>query len=373
MSLSPKNIKLTEKEIYTQLYNGLDQLEIENEIKSIYTNEGVCGKVIENGLFCYSCPVCKKINDAILCQECYQAGNHIGHNAELIRDLDYGTCDCGDFDLLKENSSCPAHAGYLDESKISHENLPIRIRENCVKTLDFIMKTLNSICIQIERESKSSLFDNKNLISIVYVIGHLAKNVSPIFINLISQRFKNFYMDEIVVHKCGINKFISACEKENFDKLLAEHKITELSVRQLISENKPHKCICSLLDNFMRIQHNFSEDLKKFISHTLFSALMRNKSMKFYMSIAYFSNYGIILQNCENTSYELAAQSIQFLGYPEFAEIILQTPEIISIMLEERARIINQIYKTKSITKFTSYTNYVNKFNFYTKYDWLLI
>jgi len=52
------------------------------------------------------------------------------------------------------------------------------------------------------------------------------------------------------------------------------------------------------------------------------------------------------LQNCENTSYELAAQSIQFLGYPEFAEIILQTPEIISIILEERARIINQIYKT---------------------------
>eukprot|EP01022_Parablepharisma_sp_SALTPOND_P028418 TRINITY_DN70935_c0_g1_i1.p1 TRINITY_DN70935_c0_g1~~TRINITY_DN70935_c0_g1_i1.p1 ORF type:complete len:1572 (-),score=151.14 TRINITY_DN70935_c0_g1_i1:2181-6896(-) len=340
---------LSEKEIYSILYSDCDQEEIEAELKSQSITEGVCGKVIEKGGMAWRCPVCKKYDTAFICQECYQQSNHDNHGAKLLRGTAGGTCDCGDLESWSREGSCPAHSGFIDETTITIDSLPEKIRKGTARTLDTIMGLLNSHSLLIDSftpEMDPKLLEQakEETTAIIHALSHLAKEVSPIFLHMIALRFRGYAFEE-TVHKCFVRKFDSESEKTNFEKLYSESRAKR---NHYLGSPKAHICTCTILENFVRIHHTFWEDTKKFINDNLFPTLMRNRSLKFYMSLAYFANYNVILTHDSYSTTSLCYLSSQFVGYSKDAEVILQTPEYMDIIHAERVRIINEIMYTLS-------------------------
>ncbi|XP_046442504.1 E3 ubiquitin-protein ligase Ubr3-like isoform X2 [Daphnia pulex] len=46
-----------------------------------------------------------------LCAECFQKGNHEGHDFNMFRSQAGGACDCGDTSVMKEAGFCERHHG----------------------------------------------------------------------------------------------------------------------------------------------------------------------------------------------------------------------------------------------------------------------
>ena len=44
-----------------------------------------------------------------LCAECFQRGNHKGHDFNMFRSQAGGACDCGDTNVMKESGFCYLH------------------------------------------------------------------------------------------------------------------------------------------------------------------------------------------------------------------------------------------------------------------------
>ncbi|EGR31216.1 hypothetical protein IMG5_115490 [Ichthyophthirius multifiliis] len=64
----------------------------------------------------------------IICQECFEKGNHIGHRTILQKGCS-GCCDCGDVEAWKKEGFCQNHQGFLNESQISVEQIDEGVRE----------------------------------------------------------------------------------------------------------------------------------------------------------------------------------------------------------------------------------------------------
>ena len=46
-----------------------------------------------------------------LCAECFEAGNHTGHDFNMFHSGAGGACDCGDSSVMDEKGICVHHQG----------------------------------------------------------------------------------------------------------------------------------------------------------------------------------------------------------------------------------------------------------------------
>lgn len=56
-----------------------------------------------------------------LCAECFQRGNHAGHDFNMFRSQAGGACDCGDMNVMKESGFCYLHGPHSQEQNASSE------------------------------------------------------------------------------------------------------------------------------------------------------------------------------------------------------------------------------------------------------------
>ena len=299
---------LTKEEIFSRIYLNNDPAEIQSELNNQTIKEVVCNKSIEIGGMAWCCRTCQLSDSSIICQECYNFSDHKGHNAYLKHGINGGKCDCGDFESWTREGSCSKHPGFIDESEISPINLPEKIRKSAIETLDYVIKLLNSNCIYIDSFNRINEDITKikqvkeESANIIYALDHLAKDISPIFLYLIAQRFREYYFKEDVVHECFIRKFENKDEKERFEKYSKELNINiENNIK-----GKKHRCTCTMIENFMRAHGEFNENIREFINNTLLITLMGSKTLKYYMTLAYFSNYRSALIHDTNTTTDLS-------------------------------------------------------------------
>ena len=73
--------------------------------------KGVCAKTLSHGDVAWKCETCEKDPTCIICQECFELGDHKGHKVWLKRNVG-GCCDCGDPDAWAESGFCKKHKGY---------------------------------------------------------------------------------------------------------------------------------------------------------------------------------------------------------------------------------------------------------------------
>ncbi|PRD20646.1 UNVERIFIED_CONTAM: Ubr3 [Trichonephila clavipes] len=74
-----------------------------------YDNATTCGLVWTANFVAYRCRTCGISPCMSLCSECFQRGDHKGHDFNMFRSQAGGACDCGDKSVMKESGFCQRH------------------------------------------------------------------------------------------------------------------------------------------------------------------------------------------------------------------------------------------------------------------------
>eukprot|EP00061_Rhincodon_typus_P007356 g28972.t1 len=68
-----------------------------------YDNATLCGLVWTANFVAYRCRTCGISPCMSLCAECFNAGEHTGHDFNMFRSQAGGACDCGDSSVMRES------------------------------------------------------------------------------------------------------------------------------------------------------------------------------------------------------------------------------------------------------------------------------
>ncbi|XP_041366438.1 E3 ubiquitin-protein ligase UBR3-like [Gigantopelta aegis] len=74
-----------------------------------YDNAITCGLVWTANFVAYRCRTCGVSPCMSLCSDCFQAGNHEGHDFNMFRSQAGGACDCGDVSVMNPSGFCRRH------------------------------------------------------------------------------------------------------------------------------------------------------------------------------------------------------------------------------------------------------------------------
>ncbi|CAL9690267.1 unnamed protein product [Knipowitschia caucasica] len=74
-----------------------------------YDNATLCGLVWTANFVAYRCRTCGISPCMSLCAECFNNGEHTGHDFNMFRSQAGGACDCGDSNVMRESGFCFRH------------------------------------------------------------------------------------------------------------------------------------------------------------------------------------------------------------------------------------------------------------------------
>ncbi|RXN07156.1 E3 ubiquitin- ligase UBR3-like protein [Labeo rohita] len=74
-----------------------------------YDNATLCGLVWTANFVAYRCRTCGISPCMSLCAECFNNGDHTGHDFNMFRSQAGGACDCGDGNVMRESGFCNRH------------------------------------------------------------------------------------------------------------------------------------------------------------------------------------------------------------------------------------------------------------------------
>ena len=71
----------------------------------------ICGYLFKDGDIAWYCRTCQTDDTCVLCEPCFSASDHVGHDVFFHRTRAGGCCDCGDLEAWKLEGCCPKHRG----------------------------------------------------------------------------------------------------------------------------------------------------------------------------------------------------------------------------------------------------------------------
>nr|XP_005997697.1 PREDICTED: E3 ubiquitin-protein ligase UBR3 isoform X2 [Latimeria chalumnae] len=74
-----------------------------------YDNATLCGLVWTANFVAYRCRTCGISPCMSLCAECFNNGDHTGHDFNMFRSQAGGACDCGDSNVMRDSGFCKRH------------------------------------------------------------------------------------------------------------------------------------------------------------------------------------------------------------------------------------------------------------------------
>ena len=107
----------------TLLYGSTDYKNVVKQLASGFKGMGVCAKPLKAGDVAWKCEDCEKDKSCIICQDCFNKGDHKGHRVWLKTNVG-GCCDCGDPDGWDEKGFCSDHKGFEASSEAMLKSLP---------------------------------------------------------------------------------------------------------------------------------------------------------------------------------------------------------------------------------------------------------
>lgn len=107
-----------------------------------------CGHVFGKGETVYRCRNCGMDDTCVLCQKCYKASNHEGHDVAMsINGGSGGCCDCGDPEAWRLEMCCQYH---FTKDKVENREQPVvqeevldRIRSTVASIFDFVLDVMS--------------------------------------------------------------------------------------------------------------------------------------------------------------------------------------------------------------------------------------
>ncbi|RUS70818.1 hypothetical protein EGW08_021418, partial [Elysia chlorotica] len=103
---------------------GLTFEEFGKKVKE-YDSSVMCGLVWTANFVAYRCRTCGISPCMSICADCFQAGNHEGHDYNMFRSHSGGACDCGDASVMRPEGFCSRHGSSC--SSRAHPEVPAEL------------------------------------------------------------------------------------------------------------------------------------------------------------------------------------------------------------------------------------------------------
>jgi len=128
-------------------------------IVKTFDNAVSCGLVWTANFVAYRCRTCGISPCMSLCAECFQKGNHEGHDYNMFRSQAGGACDCGDPSVMKESGFCSSHQpGVSDRKPRAPHDL------TCVAKA-ILPRLLYRLVLQLRKNSPDALRDTDDFLT----------------------------------------------------------------------------------------------------------------------------------------------------------------------------------------------------------------
>ena len=69
------------------------------------------------GYRAYRCNTCGISQYMSLCSDCFNDGNHVGHDYQFYKSESGGACDCGESSVMHKSGFCSQHLG-IDVNRV---------------------------------------------------------------------------------------------------------------------------------------------------------------------------------------------------------------------------------------------------------------
>ncbi|KAL7715179.1 E3 ubiquitin-protein ligase [Entamoeba marina] len=126
----------------------------------------------ETKAFLYRCKTCALSPDSCICVDCFNAGDHTGHDWYMLKSGCGGTCDCGRKSAWKESGFCKNHGKEFkgDINEITPEPWKETFEKNMETLLALMMEKLLCIIEVIEKEGSVRQVDQFGIATIFKII-----------------------------------------------------------------------------------------------------------------------------------------------------------------------------------------------------------
>ncbi|DBA86385.1 TPA: hypothetical protein ACH3X2_005612 [Trebouxia sp. C0005] len=107
-----------------------------------------CDAIWPAGTLAYRCRTCQSSGNSAICKECFQAGDHSGHDYALYFSQGGGCCDCGDSAAWSPSGFCHKHSGQTTEEQLQLEPLEAMTLAAMVSWAVYQLCWTLHICVQ---------------------------------------------------------------------------------------------------------------------------------------------------------------------------------------------------------------------------------
>ena len=263
-----------------QIFNGVDyDLIKENLAQRNISFDTVCGKFISEGEIFFRCLDCDLLKQkstfiyALLCPDCFDHSNHVGHR--ILYELSDGSsspiCDCGDPYALVEKGFCSNHRNIQVDPESILKLFPEKSLEICVNSL---VKAFYGLIATYELAIRSPLeYSDQNRF---HSIGSIFCSELLSFCEGLYGEINSGFL--LILIKVFQSNFLS-------DFSLVWHDCNDIRNDMgdwSLNPDQPHQCTCSVLENILRLSNIIDRENQGAI-HKILIECAKEPSFKLYL------------------------------------------------------------------------------------------
>ncbi|CAF1000100.1 unnamed protein product [Rotaria sordida] len=295
-----------------------------------YNSAQICGLVWNAQVIAYRCKTCSISPCMSICAQCFQNGNHEGHNYNMFKSQAGGACDCGDSSVMHEFGFCRFHG----ENRPKTQMVPREL----ICCAELLIPHLLKVFIRALRMSTVSgdIVTEQKLLEILNQLSNGGSAIQLYITNALSDRnlYEEFTTD------------LSMIRLYHYEYLTGEYSTLPVTffVESLMNDSTSNSLIPfdtslhTMLDEIMMwcVTANLPEDLVRFLLSLLpdfnFKLLFTETFLRFYGVIAQSLIDESLVETSEIPS-RLVHISVQLFSSNIIAEYAMEKCHLIEVII----------------------------------------
>uniref|UniRef100_A0A4W6FP90 E3 ubiquitin-protein ligase n=1 Tax=Lates calcarifer TaxID=8187 RepID=A0A4W6FP90_LATCA len=303
-----------------------------------YDNATLCGLVWTANFVAYRCRTCGISPCMSLCAECFNNGDHTGHDFNMFRSQAGGACDCGDGNVMRESGFCRRHR------LRTGENIP-SIPRDLLLMSEMVLPRFILCIIQYlrdgyiepdtstERDLQKVLQQLEPQISFLEELTKMGGAMRTVLTKILTnqQTFKELSMVKILVVIFFPNQ-----EDQDAGQSVGQRKRVKLSSSTKdpsIIESLKHKCFLEEL-LFWTIKYEFPQKMVTFLLN-----MLPDQDYKITFTKTFVQHYVFIMKTLmkshesDTMSNRIVHISVQLFSNEELARHVTEECQLLDIMV----------------------------------------
>uniref|UniRef100_A0A8C3ATV7 E3 ubiquitin-protein ligase n=1 Tax=Cyclopterus lumpus TaxID=8103 RepID=A0A8C3ATV7_CYCLU len=328
-----------------------------------YDNATLCGLVWTANFVAYRCRTCGISPCMSLCAECFNNGDHTGHDFNMFRSQAGGACDCGDGNVMRESGFCRRHRLRTGENVPSIPRDLLLMSEMVLPhfilcIIQYLRDGYIEADTSTERDLQKVLQQLEPQISFLEELTKMGGAMRTVLTKILTnqQTFKELSMgqEENLYAKKNYDKYLSALqnsglvsveekvqgatadEDQDAGQSVGQRKRVKLSSSTkdpCIIESLKHKCFLEEL-LFWTIKYEFPQKMVTFLLN-----MLPDQDYKITFTKTFVQHYAFIMKTLmkshesDTMSNRIVHISVQLFSNEELARHVTEECQLLDIMV----------------------------------------